>query len=154
VDMKVQFQTSGGIAYFPGLAKPVTIDTAQAPQDADMLARQLADADFFNLPSVANSPAPRSFDAQTYTITIDDGQRQHTVQVSEPITDPNLRALVDHLRLLAMQTLRAQASAGSSGASGSSGAAPESRSLEPAPAPAPPKKPRTRKKPPKHDNGD
>jgi hypothetical protein len=144
--MKVQFQTSGGIAYFPGLAKPVTIDTAQAPQDADTLARQLADADFFNLPSVANSPAPRSFDAQTYTITIDDGQRRHTVQVSEPITDPNLRALVDHLRLLAMQTLRAQA--------GSSSAAPGERSLEATPAPAPPKKPRTRKKPPKHDNGD
>jgi hypothetical protein len=144
--MKVQFQTSGGIAYFPGLAKPVTIDTAQAPQDADMLARQLADADFFNLPSVANSPAPRSFDAQTYTITIDDGQRRHTVQVSEPITDPNLRALVDHLRLLAMQTLRAQA--------GSSSAAPGERSLEATPAPAPPKKPRARKKPPKHDNGD
>lgn len=151
MDMKVQFQTSGGIAYFPGLAKPVTIDTAQAPQDADTLARQLAAADFFNLPSVANSPAPRSFDAQTYTITIDDGQRRHTVQVSEPITDPNLRALVDHLRLLAMQTLRAQAQAGSGG---SSTEAPGAGARDLAPAPAPPKKPRTRKKPPKHDNGD
>ena len=147
--MKVQFQTSGGIAYFPGLAKPVTIDTAQAPQDADTLARQLAEADFFNLPSVANSPAPRSFDAQTYKITIDDGQRRHTVRVSEPITDPNLRALVDHLRLLAMQTLRSQAGASGAGAEATT---PGARDL--APAPAPPKKPRKTKKPPKHDNGD
>jgi hypothetical protein len=148
--MKVQFQMSGGLAYFPGLAKPITIDPAQ---DAATLAAQVNAADFFNLPAQANAPTARSADARSYTITIDDGQRRHTVQVNEPITDPNLQALVDHLRLLAVQTVRNQADA-----PGSAEAAPDSgaRSLDAPPAhPAPP--PKKHRPPRKHThpaNGD
>jgi hypothetical protein len=144
--MKVQFQMSGGLAYFPGLAKPITIDPAQ---DAATLAQQVNAADFFNLPAQANTPTPRGADYQSYTITIDDGQRRHTVQVTEPITDPNLQALVEHLRLLAVQTIRNQPDA-----PGSSEAAPDSgaRSLD-APA-SPPKKHRPPRKHTHPANGD
>ena len=54
--MHVLFATSGGIAYFPGLARPVTIEADELPREdaseldglvtdrADILARVLADS--------------------------------------------------------------------------------------------------------------
>jgi hypothetical protein len=61
--MRVVFATSGGVAYFPGLARPVTIDAAQLPEDeARKLADLVAASRFFDQPGQAASrmgpPAP------------------------------------------------------------------------------------------------
>jgi len=38
--MRIQFKMEGGIAYFPGLSKPITIDSDQLPtQESDELKR-------------------------------------------------------------------------------------------------------------------
>ena len=99
--MRVRFQVSGGIAAFPGLAAPRTIDVDALEPDARATVNRLVhDAHFFDLPS--RLPAPRgSADYQSYEITIEDGQRQHTVVVSDPVTQPALQALVAQLRKLA-----------------------------------------------------
>ncbi len=97
--MRVQFQMEGGIAYFPGLNKPITIDCDQLPrQEADELKRLVNAAHFFTLSAVIGSPASGAADYRQYTITIEDAGKQHTVHVTDPIEDPQLQALVTKLR--------------------------------------------------------
>jgi len=99
--VRVQFQTSGGIGYFPGLAASRTFDI-DALDDAtrQQLTRLLQETDFFNLPAhIASHPG--SADHQTYRITIEDGARRHTVNVSDPVPLGPLRQLIDALRAAA-----------------------------------------------------
>ncbi len=112
--MRVQFQTEGGIAHFPGLSKPVTIDDAQlAQQDAAELHRLLGAARFFDLPAAtrtrasAATPARGAADYRQYTISVEDGDRRHTIRLADPIEDPDLQALVDYLSRQATQIRRA-----------------------------------------------
>ena len=97
--MRVQFQVSGGIGYFPGLAASRTIDAdALGEEERRALQQLVEDARFFELP--ARTPAPRdAADYQTYEITIEDGGRTHTVVFSDPVT-PAVKQLVDRLRAL------------------------------------------------------
>jgi hypothetical protein len=99
--MRVRFRVSGGIAAFPGLGAPRTIDVDALEPDARATVERLVhDAHFFDLPP--RLPAPQgSADCQSYEIAIEDGQRQHTVVVSDPLTQPGLQALVAQLRKLA-----------------------------------------------------
>ena len=99
--MRVRFQVSGGIAALPGLAAPRVIDVdALDPAERASIERLVHDAHFFNLPP--RLPAPKgSADCQSYQIDIEDGPRQHTVVVSDPVTDPAVQALVAQLRKLA-----------------------------------------------------
>ena len=98
--MRVRFQVSGGIAALPGLAAPRIIDVDSLDPDARAtIERLLQDAHFFDLPP--RLPAPKgSADCQSYEIAIEDGQRQHAVVVSDPVSEPALQALVAHLRKL------------------------------------------------------
>jgi hypothetical protein len=98
--MRVVFQVSGGIAALPGLAAPRVIDVDALDPDARTTVERLVDeAHFFELPP--RLPAPKgSADCQLYEIAIEDGQRRHTVVVSDPVTHPALQALVAHLRRL------------------------------------------------------
>ncbi len=51
--MRIQLKIEGGLAYFPGLSKPITIDgNALPPQEADKLKQLLDAAHFFDLPPV------------------------------------------------------------------------------------------------------
>jgi len=96
--MRIDFQVEGGIAAFPGLAKPVSIDCEKLPAAATVRLRDLVRrADFFALPR--SSTAPAAPDARRYTIAVDDGGRCGTVTVTEPIADPALRDLVAELRV-------------------------------------------------------
>jgi hypothetical protein len=98
--MRIQFHMEGGIAFFPRLSSPHTIDSDQLPeQEADELKRLVKAADFFALPAVVGSPAPGAADYRQYTITIEDEGKEHTVHVTDPIEDPNLQALVANLRI-------------------------------------------------------
>jgi len=110
--VRVQFKTEGGVAVFPGLSKPVLIDSDELPAtEADELKRLIDEAGFFEQPAMAGKPSRGAADYRQYTITIDDGERCHTVQVVDPITDPGLQALVEFLNAKT-KALRAAARAG------------------------------------------
>ena len=97
--MRVQFQVSGGIGHFPGLAAARTIDAdALSEEDRRALQELVEEARFFELP--AHAPAPRgAADYQTYAITIEEGGRKHSAVFSDPLP-PAVKALVDRLRAL------------------------------------------------------
>lgn len=104
--MRIQFQVDGGIAYFPGLSRPVTIDTAQLSEaDAAELRRLVDAAQFFDLP-VAASRGRGAADYRQYTITAEDGRHRHTIRLSDPIEGQALQALVDYLSQKASQLRR------------------------------------------------
>ncbi len=97
--MRIQLNIDGGLAYFPGLSKPIVVDSERLPaQEADKLRQLLNAARFFDLPPALKAPAPGAADYRKYTITVDDDSKHHTVQVTDPIEDPSLRALLNYLQ--------------------------------------------------------
>jgi len=97
--MQIQLKVSGGVAYFPGLSKPIVVDTNTLPQQQADELRQLVDkVHFFDLPPVIGSPPPGAADYQQYSITVDDGDKHHEVQVTDPIGNPDLQALKERLQ--------------------------------------------------------
>ncbi len=98
--MHIDFRIDGGLAAFPGLAKPVSIDCAALPaNDAARLGKLVRKADFFGVPQPP--AAPPMPDARAYTIAIDDGLQCRTLTFAEPIADASMRELVAELRLRA-----------------------------------------------------
>lgn len=98
--MRIRLQSDGGFGYFPGLNEPVIIDTAQLPpKEAAGLENLIGAADFFDRPEQVGAPAPGAADQRHYTITVeDDDGRSHTVEVTDPVEDAALMALIDSLR--------------------------------------------------------
>ncbi len=94
-DVTVTVAVDGGIAAFPGLARPYTVDAADlTPEEAEELA-SLA-ADFFALPEPAVEPRFSAPDARTYTITVSSGGQERTLTLTDPLPDdPAVRRLVD-----------------------------------------------------------
>ena len=104
--MRVQFQTEGGIAYFPGLATPQTIDVEALDEQARRELVELIDrAQFFSLPQELPAP-PGAADFQTNVVTIEDGERRHTVRVSDASGHPEVQTLIARLRSLAASQRR------------------------------------------------
>ena len=98
--MRVHFQISGGVGFFPGLAAPRTIDVETLAAHTQRTLRDLVEETrFFNLPAQI-SAAPGSADHQTYRITIEDRARRHTVVISDPVAGEALKRLIDLLRSL------------------------------------------------------
>jgi hypothetical protein len=96
--MRIRFQMEGGIAYFPGLNKPIEVDSETLPaQESNALKQMLAAAHFFDLPTEVNPP-PHGADQRQYTITVEDDKRIHTVRLTDPIENPNLQALVAYMQ--------------------------------------------------------
>ncbi|OGB23999.1 MAG: hypothetical protein A3I66_14880 [Burkholderiales bacterium RIFCSPLOWO2_02_FULL_57_36] len=97
--MQVEMSEEGGVAYFPGLAKPVSIDVdSMEAGAADQLRQLIEHANFFDLPATVGTPAKGAADYRQYTLTIDDGPRKRTVRIQEPIEDPALNELVQAVR--------------------------------------------------------
>ena len=95
--MHIEFRMDGGLAAFPGLARPVSIACeALPPAQAAQLRALVERAGFFSLSRGAHKAGPP--DARTYTIAIDDAGKCRTVTVTEPIVDGALRDLVTELR--------------------------------------------------------
>lgn len=102
--MKVEFTTSGGVAYFPGLSRPVTIDGDALPEaETRTLARLVQAADFFDRPTSLGAPPPGAADMREYTITVEDGGRRHSLRLADPIEDPALQDLLAFLRTKAKE---------------------------------------------------
>lgn len=92
--MHVHFTVGGGLAYLPGLAKPVDIDSDQLSRfDAIELQRLVDAAGFFSLPSKINPPHPGAADYVQYAVTIEQGGQRHTVEWTDIAEDPRLRQL-------------------------------------------------------------
>jgi hypothetical protein len=97
--VRIEFKSEGGLAHFPGLSKPIVIDTAQLPQGESVQLEGLVDAArFFDLPAVVGLPRPGAADYRKHTITITDGTRSHCVQVYDPIQPQELGKLVAALK--------------------------------------------------------
>lgn len=93
--MKITYQRSGGVA---GISKRAVIDTSALPA-AERAAWEglVAGADFFALPGTMASD-PRQRDALSHTVAIEDGARQHTVEVQGSPAAAPVRALLDRLQ--------------------------------------------------------
>jgi hypothetical protein len=97
--MRVIFTTEGGVAFFPGLSQPVTIDAAALTQEErNELERLIDEAGFFALPAEAGKPAKGAADYRQYTITVEEQGRRHTVRTSDPLEDPKLGNLTGFLQ--------------------------------------------------------
>jgi hypothetical protein len=105
--MRIEFQTAGGVAYFPGLSRPVVIDSeALAQQEAGELKRLVEAARLFERPTVAGAPRQGAADYRQYTISVEEGGRQHTVQLVDPVEDPSLQQLLRFLQTKARELRR------------------------------------------------
>ncbi len=102
--MHIEFKTEGGLAYFPGLSKPVTINSDELPEhEASELRQLLQAARFFELPKQVSKMAPQAADFKQYKITIKDKQGSHTVQFTDLLDDPHLQKLLEFLKTKASQ---------------------------------------------------
>jgi hypothetical protein len=96
--VKFELRVGGGLAYLPGLAAPLIVDTAALPaEERQALERLVVDASVFDQPS-SPKVATRGADQRTYTLTVDDGSRKHTVRLSDPVGDPALATLLQKLQ--------------------------------------------------------
>ena len=97
--LRIELKVEGGLAYFPGLSKPTVIDSDQLPQqEADELKRLVTATSFFSLPNAIGTPAPGAADYRRYTITVQDGGKQHTVHLTDLVEDPELQKLLSYLK--------------------------------------------------------
>jgi hypothetical protein len=97
--MRVIFQSEGGIAHFPGLSRPVTIEGDQLPEQAAEELRQLIEAArLFDQPAQVGNAARGAADYRRYTITVEAEGRSHTVRLTDPIGDSAMQRLVRFLQ--------------------------------------------------------
>ena len=95
--MKIYFKPEGGIGFFPGLNKPLELNSEKLPEEeANHLKQLVNEASFFNLPSETPKPTPGA-DRKNYTIKVEDKDREHWVQLSDTELNPCLQNLFDYL---------------------------------------------------------
>ena len=112
--MRITLQTEGGIAHFPGLSRPVTIESDQLPeQEADELRKLVGAARLSDRPAPAGKPPPGAADVRQYTITVESGGRSETVRMTDLGDDPDLKRLLRFLQDK-VKDLRAKARSGGS----------------------------------------
>ena len=92
--MRIEFERSGG---FAGLLVRASVDTAALPaNEAGQLEEWVEQAGFFSLPERLRG-APSAADRFLYRLTIESGDRRHTVEMGESAVPPALSPLVDWL---------------------------------------------------------
>ena len=112
--MRVIFQTEGGIAHFPGLSRPVTIESDQLPEREEAELRELMGAArLLDRPAHVGKTTRGAADYRQHTITVEAENRSYTVRLTEPVEDPDLQRLLRFLQGKA-KALRAKARAGDS----------------------------------------
>jgi len=99
--MNITLEIDGGFAPVPALQGPFVVDTALVePTLAAEIERLTAQARFFDYPAAAPDNT-RAADFKSYTLTINDGTRRHSIRITDPIADSNLAKLVAHIRSMA-----------------------------------------------------
>jgi hypothetical protein len=100
--MRITFQSQGGIAFFPRLNRPVVVDTALLPTEERSKLEELVQATrFFALPTALGTRQRGAADFREYTITVKDGNQNHTVHITEPFENPDLEVLIEELQACA-----------------------------------------------------
>ncbi|MGA9703418.1 protealysin inhibitor emfourin [Pseudomonas sp.] len=96
--MHISISENGGPAFFPGLSKPRTVEVGTLSEQDQQEVRQLIEAsDFFQLPQSA-LPASCKPGEVHYTLTVAEGEREHTVCVLAPVKSQALDGLVQCVR--------------------------------------------------------
>ena len=96
--MKISIKENGGPAFFPGLATPRTVELNTLPEPDQQELRQLIEAsNFFQLPQ-STTPEPGNPGQVHYTLTVKEGQQEHTVCVLAPVKSQALDGLVQCVR--------------------------------------------------------
>jgi hypothetical protein len=107
--MHIIFKISGGIAFFPNLNKPFTIDTDKLPiEKTQDLISLIQETGFFNLPKQIGNIPRRGADMQSYTIEVENEGKVHNVQLFEPVENSKLIELIDYLRKELKASLKRQ----------------------------------------------
>jgi hypothetical protein len=97
--MLIRFFRTGG---FAGLRKSGSVDTETLPRDVRKNVEGLVDsAGFFSLPAQFPRPS-KGADFFTYSVTIEDTGKTHTVEVSDPVMPASLRPLIRYLQETAL----------------------------------------------------
>ena len=94
---KIKFERSGGFLE-PPIDLTLDLDSL-APHEAQHFMYLIEDADFFRFPEDLVTDA--TGDEFIYTITVEAGDLQHRVRVSEMYLSEPLQMLVDELSMLA-----------------------------------------------------
>ncbi|MEA4906701.1 MAG: hypothetical protein GYA17_16315 [Chloroflexi bacterium] len=96
--MRIEFSRSGG---FVGRTIRTVIDTNHLPEEESRTVREeLSSVDFFQLPDRITSNQSGA-DQFVYQITVDDGEREHTVLISDAAAPEALQPLLRRLTVLA-----------------------------------------------------
>jgi len=97
--MRILIQTTGGVAFLPGLQQPVEIDVeALAPERRETLRHLVQRCDFFALPAVIGQVARGAADMTTDTLTVVDAPRTHAVRVTGGLPEGPLRELLQAVK--------------------------------------------------------
>src|SRR4051812_24654843 len=97
--MNITLEVSGGFAALPQLSQPQSVDTeALDPTPARELESIVRETNFFELPVRSHTASPGAADYFTYRITVKDGGREHTVELTDPVPDERLTRLIDTIR--------------------------------------------------------
>jgi hypothetical protein len=92
--MQIRFVRSGG---FGGIRTSGVVDTGTLPLTEAKKVQQLVEsAGFFSLPEKFPTPQ-KGADYYTYSLTIEQENRSHSIEVSEPAAPESLRPLIRYL---------------------------------------------------------
>lgn len=100
--MRVTFKTEGGVAHFPGLARPVRIDTEDLPPgEARELEEGLRAAGLLGEDPDdrrdAGASAENLPDARCHTITVERDDERRSTRVCDPVASPKMGSLISLL---------------------------------------------------------
>jgi hypothetical protein len=102
--MHIVLTTEGGLAFVPGLSRPIVIDSHDlSATEAAELERLLDSARFFELPVDSRALHYGAADYCQYTISVGNENRRHTVRLADPVENPQLQALLEFLQHHAQQ---------------------------------------------------
>lgn len=97
--MQISLKVDGGFVAMPQLSKTQSLNTEEIdPQLAHELESIVEASDFFGLPSRSAPGNPQAADLFTYTVTVQDQDRTHTVTLSDPVSDERLSRLIEILQ--------------------------------------------------------
>jgi hypothetical protein len=92
--MQIRYVRSGG---FAGMRTTGVVDTGTLPAgEARHIEALVESAGFFSLPEKMPKPQ-KGADYLTYHLTVEDGNRSHSIEVSEPSAPEPLRQLIHHI---------------------------------------------------------
>jgi len=98
--MKIHLERTGG---FTGIPLTGTLDTDQlSPEDSQSLRELVESSGFFSLEAKIPSSGGGA-DRFTYLLTIEAGERSHTVEIGETGVPGALQALIQRVTLLVRQ---------------------------------------------------